>query len=292
MRNLANQLVRGVHYFGTSTRNTEEFNNFFSSFKRSFKRELNKINAKDLEMSKGHFHLSGFFTVQEQVIYFSISDVRGCLQTNWKGLPEMLIRKAKDYKDYTGGSNRYVAIESNMSREILRVCNLDADGFTKPTRKIFDGTKKAEKIVAELEKNGIFEGTLPSSKKADHIAWRVGEALGHYPFSITTFKRGRYKVKSEVKLEGFNYYYDAQSKRVRFTIKMTDVQLLKSLDVRDSGATRRNSFTGKPCPLEPYAVALHDLIKECENSGQYNLMQQALGIFREKYPNEYMVLLD
>jgi len=292
MRNLANQLVRGEHYFGTSIRNTEEFNNFFNSFKRSFKRELNKINAKDLEMSKGHFYLSGFFTVQEQVIYFSISDVRGCLQTNWKGLPEMLIRKAKDYKDYTGGSNRYVAIEPNMSREILRVCNLDADGFTKPTRKIFDGTKKAEKIVAELEKNGIFEGTLPSSKKADNIAWRVGEALGHYPFSITTWKRGRYKVKSEVKLEGFNYYYDAQSKRVRFTIKMTDVQLLKSLDVRDSGATRRNSFTGKPCPLEPYGVALHDLIKECENSGQYNLMQQALGIFREKYPNEYMILLD
>lgn len=292
MRTLANQLENGVHYFGSGTTNSEEFNTFFESFKRSFKRELKKIDATKIEFSKGHFYLSGFFTVQEQVIYFSISDVRGYMTTNWRGIPEMLVRTATDYKDYTGGANRYVAIEPNMSKEILRVCNLDTSGFTKPTSKIFDGTKKAEKIVAELEKNGIFEGTLPSSKKADHIAWRVGEALGHYPFSITTWKRGRYKVKSEAKLEGFNYYYDAQSNRVRFTIEMTDEQLIKSLDVKEYKETRRNTFTGDPCELEPLAVALHDRIKECETSGQYTMMQQALGIFREKYPEQYMILLD
>lgn len=93
-------------------------------------------------------------------------------------------------------------------------------------------------------------------------------------------------------MEGFNYYYDAQSKRVRFTIEMTDEQLLKSLDVKTYNETRRNTFSGEPCELEPVGVALHDLIKGCEATGQYNLMQQALGIFREKYPNEYMVLLD
>lgn len=292
MRDLAKQIEKGVYHFSSGTTNSEEFNIFFDKFKKSFTRELRKIKATKIEFNKGHFYLNGFFTVQGQVIYFSISDVRSFQVTDWRGIPQMLVRTAKDYKDFTGGHNRYVTIKPNMSKEILRVCNLDTDGFTKPTRKVFDVTKKAEEIVAELKKNGIFEGRLPSSKKADHIAWRVGEALGHYPFSITNYKLGRYKVKSEAKLDGFNYYYNAQSKRVRFTIEMTDEQLINSLDIKENSETRRNMFTGEPCELEPLAVALHDLIKGCEATEQYDLMRQALGIFREKYSEEYMTLLD
>ena len=293
MRNLANEIIRRNGYgFGTGGANSEEFNTFFESFKRSFKRELKKIDAKDIEFNKGHFYLSGFFTVQGQVIYFSISDVRSYISTNWKGIPEMLVRTAKDYKDFTGGHNRMVAIEPNMSREILRVCNLDVNGFSKPERKIYDGTKKAKDIIAKLEKFGTYECSIPSMKRANHLAWRIGEALGHGSFSITTHKMGRYCLRSRVELDGFSYNYEVSSRTFTVTIEMSDEQLIESLKLPKGNQTRRNTFTGEPCELEPVGVALHDLVKKCESSGQYTMMHKALGMFREKYPEEYMVLLD
>jgi hypothetical protein len=292
MRNLANQLLRGEYYFGTGTRNTEQFDNFFNSFKRSFKRELNKINAKNLEVSKGHFYLSGFFTVQEQVIYFSISDVRGYLQTNWKGLPEMLIRKAKDYRDFSGGHNRYVAIEPNMSREILRVCNLDLNGFKKVESKKFDLQKKVDKIVSELKENNYFEGSVDSTNKAQRLIWRIGEALGHKGFCITETKAGRYKVRSFAKLEGFNARYETSSKRLYVETYLTDEQFLNKLATYEKSEIITNPYSGEKAELEPLAVALYDFIKGCEITNNYDNMRRALRIFAERWTREYYILLD
>lgn len=147
MRTLARQIENGVYHFSSGTTNSEEFHIFFDKFKKSFTRELRKIKATKIEFNKGHFYLYGFFTVQGQVIYFSISDVRSFQVTDWRGIPQMLVRTAKDYKDFSGGHNRYVTIEPNMSKEILRVCNLDTDGFTKPTKKFLMEQKKLKKLL-------------------------------------------------------------------------------------------------------------------------------------------------
>lgn len=75
---------------------------------------------------------------------------------------------------------------------------------------------------------------------------------------------------------------------------MTDEELINSLAIGEESEEVVNMFdpTNK-CILEPIAVALHDFIKGCEfTRTKPSLMQQAIRIFREKYPEEYYVLLD
>jgi len=110
MNNLRARLIKGYGYFGSNSRNTPEFNNFFNDFKREFKKAMTAIGADDIIFSKGHFYLSGFFTFNSQVYYFSLSDVRGSFMTDSEGCPKLLYRTANDYKDFTGGINQYVQI--------------------------------------------------------------------------------------------------------------------------------------------------------------------------------------
>ena len=75
--------------------------------------------------------------------------------------------------------------------------------------------------------------------------------------------------------------------------KLTDKELINSLYLRKEGEEVANMFNpSQKCFLEPLAVALHDFIKGCEITGKSDSMQQALKIFRTKYPEEYYVLLD
>ena len=57
---------------------------------------------------KGHYEFSAFIkNNKEQYIYISISDVR-FFKNEWFG--HILIRTAKNEKDYTGGQNRYCGL--------------------------------------------------------------------------------------------------------------------------------------------------------------------------------------
>lgn len=105
--------------FESSASETPEFKNFFSTFKREFKRELEALGATDIKFSKGHFYVSGFFTSKTgQAYYFSLSDVRGMnvrIRMNpGSTMNQLLYRTAESYKDFTGGMNQYVAIELGM----------------------------------------------------------------------------------------------------------------------------------------------------------------------------------
>ena len=120
MKNIIQNLLGGINYFGSSSANSPEFNKFYNSFKKVFKKELANINATDIEFSKGHFYLSGFFRVGEQLMYFSISDVRHGFGFNRNDQPEMLIRTVQHNKDYSGGSNNYVVIEEGIAENIKR----------------------------------------------------------------------------------------------------------------------------------------------------------------------------
>ena len=108
--------------FESSSNTTPEFINFFRTFKKEFTKELQSIGATDIQIGKGHFYVSGFFTVYNQAWYFSISDVRG-MNYGLKNYPDncmskLLYRTAKNYKDYTGGQNRYAKIETGMAENM------------------------------------------------------------------------------------------------------------------------------------------------------------------------------
>ena len=89
---------------------TEEQNKTYSMFKRGFKGYLqNYFKLIQFKASNNHFYISGFFELEhklngnKQTYYFSIEDLRGG-QT-------FLIRTAKDFKDYTGGTNHYLSLD-------------------------------------------------------------------------------------------------------------------------------------------------------------------------------------
>jgi hypothetical protein len=97
--------------FESSSGKTPEFMHFTRVFKKEFTSELKSIGATDINFSVGHFYVSGFFTVHGQAYYFSLSDVR------W-GPSQLLYRTARDYKDYTGGTNRYAEIKFDMAADM------------------------------------------------------------------------------------------------------------------------------------------------------------------------------
>jgi hypothetical protein len=106
--------------FESSSGKTPEFLNFVKVFKSEFKKELESIGATNIVFSVGHFHISGFFTADDgQIYYFSLPDVRsfsyGFAINPDATMNKLMYRTAKDYKDYTGGKNRYVKIESGMA---------------------------------------------------------------------------------------------------------------------------------------------------------------------------------
>lgn len=108
--------------FESSSGTTEEFKNFYKTFKTEFTRELKSIGATNIVFSRGHFYISGFFTANNQFWYFSIPDVRefsyGLFHNPNSCMTKLLYREVKDYKDYTGGHNRYATIKLDMAADI------------------------------------------------------------------------------------------------------------------------------------------------------------------------------
>lgn len=105
--------------FESSSGLTPEFQQFFRTFKSEFTKELQTIGASNIVFSRGHFYVSGFFTdVSGQAWYFSLSDVRGMIKMPFVEGFALLYRTAKNYKDYTGGRNRYRTIEPGMAKEM------------------------------------------------------------------------------------------------------------------------------------------------------------------------------
>lgn len=93
----------------SSSETTSEWTRFVNQFKKDITIEINHIGATLTAFNKGHFYVSGFFrTSSDKCYYFSTSDLRGT--TN----PQLLIRTAKDEKDYSGGNNNYLEWSHGM----------------------------------------------------------------------------------------------------------------------------------------------------------------------------------
>ena len=113
-------------HFESSCSATPEWNSFYRKACNFFRKTLKDV-ADDLVMNKGHFYFSGFFTVREtgKIFYFSISDVR-----HFPG-GQLLIRTAKSYKDYSGGTNQYLDVDSKFADRLL---NFIKTGKASPCR--------------------------------------------------------------------------------------------------------------------------------------------------------------
>ena len=89
----------------------------YLEFHRVFKRELKEVlkpYTQEISIHKpNHFDISGFFKLNNgEIYYFSVSDLR------WNK-DMMLIRTAKDFKDYTGGSNDYLKLGEEFIKKLL-----------------------------------------------------------------------------------------------------------------------------------------------------------------------------
>lgn len=72
--------------------------------KVSLKKALELYGGVNIEIHNGYNYRSGFFEKGGRLYYFSTCDIRYSSQDS---LNNVLIRTAKDRKDFTGGSNTY-----------------------------------------------------------------------------------------------------------------------------------------------------------------------------------------
>ena len=100
--------------FISSSQKTEQYKSFHRLFSKEFKKFLMPYCKEILIHKTNHFDINGFFKLNNgKIYYFSISDLR-------LSKDKMLIRIAKDFKDYTGGSNNFIALNKNFEENLLR----------------------------------------------------------------------------------------------------------------------------------------------------------------------------
>ena len=90
--------------FESSSGYTDQFRSFYNLFNREMRAFLKSVGATKIDIYRMHFGASGFFTLGDKIWYFSLGDVR------WDA--SFLIRTAKDYKDYIGGSNSFLPVDN------------------------------------------------------------------------------------------------------------------------------------------------------------------------------------
>jgi len=89
----------------------------YSREKSMIKKVLKELGAENVKIDNGYYHFSGFATLpNEKIIYFSFSAPRN--EYDRRG--DFLIRTAKDYKDYGGGTNTFCKPSPAALRDHIR----------------------------------------------------------------------------------------------------------------------------------------------------------------------------
>ena len=81
----------------------------YSKQKSLVKKALSQAGYESIKISNGFYYFSGFAFKGGNIIYFSIPDVRHGF--SFRNDDKLLIRTAKDYRDFTGGSNNYCQMD-------------------------------------------------------------------------------------------------------------------------------------------------------------------------------------
>jgi len=108
-------VLRNQH-FESSSRKTPQFKTFARIMRNDMKKALKGSGIELHEYSTGHFYVSGFLKKDNKFVYFSISDVRF-----FPG-DRILIRTAKNEKDYNGGTNHQTGYE-HFTKKITTLFN-------------------------------------------------------------------------------------------------------------------------------------------------------------------------
>lgn len=95
------------HTFESSSGLTQEWKNAASSMRSFFKRTAEENGFSLVSFNRSHFYASGFMKHRKsgKFVYFCTSDVRF-----FRWHESVLLRTAKNEKDYTGGRNNMVSI--------------------------------------------------------------------------------------------------------------------------------------------------------------------------------------
>lgn len=90
-----------------------------SGFTRNFRAMLKKQEGiEDIQINYNYYDVSGFVRGNGKCVYISLPDLR--YQDDW--VSRILIRTAKDFKDYSGGRNDYTTIE-DLPMKISQMLN-------------------------------------------------------------------------------------------------------------------------------------------------------------------------
>lgn len=94
------------HVFESSSSKTPEF----KAFSRAFTKDIKTLvpDHELVNVSVGHFYISGFLRKNDRYVYFSCSDVR-FFKNDWYN--KLMIRLAKNETDYTGFINNYTSLK-------------------------------------------------------------------------------------------------------------------------------------------------------------------------------------
>jgi len=89
---------------------SKDFRDFATDFREDLRMSLPET-TRIVAYNKGHYYVSGFLLneLTGKYGYFSISDVR-YFPNSW--VNDILVRSAKDTKDYSGGSNNSATLET------------------------------------------------------------------------------------------------------------------------------------------------------------------------------------
>ena len=96
---------------------SQDFRKLAREFKSMVTEQLEKVGGTNYQQSVGHYYLSGFFTIGEQIYYISFNVERGGYVSRNNKKYEVLIRTAESYKDFTGGCNHFIQIQEDMFKD-------------------------------------------------------------------------------------------------------------------------------------------------------------------------------
>lgn len=114
---------RGIEDWGSGK--SDEFKAFAKDFRTMMRHIAKSLGADLVGFTVGHYDVSGFLETGGRYCYFSYSVPRGeypidC--TAKDALQGILVREAKDARDYRGGQNRFCNFDGlqKLIEEILK----------------------------------------------------------------------------------------------------------------------------------------------------------------------------
>lgn len=104
---------RENHEFSSGSSNWPDFLEFAREFKKILSQTSEELWATLLMGKPGHYYLSWFVEKMGKYAYGNTSDVRHFSNSRRDNI---LVRTARDEKDYTGGPNQYTTIKNLQER--------------------------------------------------------------------------------------------------------------------------------------------------------------------------------